>query len=82
MEYESEYDHGDSWIQDITILGKELQNVRNDMAIPPQLKVNFGGESDWEDCKCVFKGKKADSSKDWYKTSCTNKDSKGLDPYK
>ncbi|TGO49387.1 hypothetical protein BCON_0211g00040 [Botryotinia convoluta] len=92
MEYE--YDHDDNWIQEITLLGKELKNVRNDMAIPPQLKVvcmageenpcaeDFGGESGWEDRKRIFKGKKVGSLKDWYKTSCANEDSKGLDPYK
>ncbi|TEY83836.1 hypothetical protein BOTCAL_0024g00450 [Botryotinia calthae] len=94
LEMEYEYDHGDSWIHEIIFLGKELKNVRKAMAIPPQLKVvcmageghpcaeDCGGEPGWEDLKRVFKGRKADSRKNWYKTSCANGDPKGLDPYR
>ncbi|ESZ91771.1 hypothetical protein SBOR_7841 [Sclerotinia borealis F-4128] len=94
VEIQYEYDHGDSWEHEIIFLGKENKNVRKAMLIPDKLKVvcmageghpcaeDCGGEPGWEDLKKVFKGRKADPRKDWYKDSCANGDPKGLDPYK
>jgi hypothetical protein len=96
VEVTYEYDHGDSWLHDITFLGRADPNLRKTLGVPDKLEAFcLGGEGHhaaedcgstpgWENLKNVFKKGRKDPEglKKWYKTRCANGDPKGLDPYK
>ncbi|KAF2666813.1 hypothetical protein BT63DRAFT_481285 [Microthyrium microscopicum] len=91
-----EYDHGDGWVHGIVFLGRADPSLRSVMNVPDDLEAcclggeghpaaeDCGGSSGWEYLKSVFKKGKKDPEglKEWYKTTCTNGDPKGLDPYR
>ena len=94
---EYEYDHGDSWTHNITLLGRADPGLHR-MAGGPNAPavLCFGGEGHpcaedcgsapgWKHLKEVFtkpRMKDPDDLKDWYKNECANGDPKGLDPWK
>lgn len=94
---EYEYDHGDSWTHQITLLGRADPSLHRTMGGPSAPSILcLGGEGHpcaedcgsapgWEHLKELFaKPRKRDSDdlKDWYKNQCANGDSEGLDPWK
>lgn len=94
---EYEYDHGDGWTHQITLLGRADPGLHRAMGGPDAPAVLcLGGEghpcaedcgsgAGWEHLKEIFtkpRKKDPDDLKDWYKTQCANGDPEGLDPWK
>ncbi|KAI4212705.1 MAG: hypothetical protein LQ351_004596 [Letrouitia transgressa] len=92
-----EYDMGDGWQHDITVLGRADPSLHAMLGVPEDEEVKVlclageghpcaedcGGEPGWEDLKGAFKKRNGDKSRrEWYKTMCSNGDRKGLDPWK
>jgi hypothetical protein len=91
------YDHGDGWEHEITLIGRPTPTSHKQMYLPDTIQVaclagqghpvaeDVGGVSGWEHLKELFakpKKKDEDKRKAWYKTFCANGDQKGLDPSK
>lgn len=91
------YDFGDGWEHDLTLIGRETPGSRALLSIPEGVKVfcmsgeghsvaeDCGGPPGWEELKDNFKRttrRGQDDRRDWYKKYCANGDPKGLDPYK
>ena len=95
VQIDYEYDHGDSWEHQITLLGRATKNLHRVVAADDIDGViclggeghpcaeDCGGAPGWEGLKEAFKKPRGDPElKNWYKTQCFNGDKKGLDPYK
>ena len=94
---EYEYDMGDGWVHQITLLGRAdpgLHWAVGGHEAPTMLCLSgeghpcaedCGSELGWEHLKELFakpKKKDPDDARDWYKNHCANGDSEGLDPWK
>ena len=94
-EIEYEYDHGDSWIHQLSLLGRATPGTNAQVGAPKDVKVlcltgqghaaaeDAGGMYGWDDLKDAFKHpRKADNREriDWYKSYCLN-GGKSLDPH-
>ncbi|KAI4159892.1 MAG: hypothetical protein LQ342_006220 [Letrouitia transgressa] len=92
-----EYDMGDGWQHDITVLGRADAGLHAMLGAPEEAEVKVlclsgeghpcaedcGGEPGWEGLKEAFKKRNGDKGlREWYKTVCSNGDRKGLDPWK
>lgn len=94
---EYEYDHGDGWTHQITLLGRAdpgLHRAVGGSDAPAVLCLggeghpcaeDCGSAPGWEHLKEIFtkpRKKDPDDLKDWYKTVCANGDPEGLNPWK
>lgn len=92
-----EYDMGDGWTHQITLLGRADPGLNRSMGgpgAPPILCLggeghpcaeDCGSAEGWENLKEIFtkaRKKDPDDLKNWYKKQCYNGDPKGLDPWK
>lgn len=90
-----EYDMGDSWEHQITLLGRADQQLHESIGGPGAPRglclsgeghpcaEDCGSAPGWKDLKATFKKVRGDKDlKEWYKKMCSNGDPKGLDPYK
>ena len=95
IQLQYEYDMGDSWQHQITLLGradKHLHESLGGKGAPKGLCLggeghpcaeDCGSEPGWQNLKDAFKKARGDKDlKEWYKRTCSNGDPKGLDPYK
>lgn len=95
IELTYEYDMGDGWTHQITLLGRADKGLNMALGGKDAPKVlclggeghpcaeDCGSEPGWENLKETFRKARGDKDlKNWYKTQCTNGDPKGLDPYK
>jgi hypothetical protein len=97
MRLEYEYDMGDGWTHQITVLGRANPGLHRSMAGPDAPAILcLGGEGHpcaedcgslpgWENLKEIFtmpRKKDPDNLKAWYKSMCANGDPTGLDPWK
>ena len=95
VEIEYEYDHGDSWGHQLSLLGRATPGTNAQFGAPNDVKIlcltgqghpaaeDAGGMFGWEDLKDAFKHpRKAESREriEWYKKGCLN-GAKSLDPY-
>ena len=94
-EIEYEYDHGDSWGHQLSLLGRATPGTNSQFGAPSDVKIiclsgqghpaaeDAGGMGGWEDLKDAFKHpRKAENREriEWYKNVCLN-GGKTLDPY-
>lgn len=94
-EIEYEYDHGDGWCHQLSLLGRATPGTNAQFGAPKDVKIlclggqghpaaeDAGGIGGWEDTKDAFKHpRKAESREriEWYKHMCLN-GGKSLDPY-
>ena len=92
-----EYDHGDGWTHQITLMGRAdpgLHRAMRGSDAPGVLCLggeghpcaeDCGSAPGWQNLKEIFtkpRKKDADDLKDWYKTTCANGDPDGLNPWK
>ncbi len=97
MRLEYEYDMGDGWTHQITLLGRADPGLHRAMGGPDAPAIlclggeghpcaeDCGSSPGWENLKEIFtkpRTKDPDNLKAWYKRTCANGDPKGLDPWK
>lgn len=94
-EIEYEYDHGDGWCHQLSLLGRATPGTNAQFGAPKDVEIlclvgqghpaaeDAGGIGGWEDTKDAFKHpRKAEHREriEWYRHMCLN-GSKSLDPY-
>jgi hypothetical protein len=97
MRLEYEYDMGDGWSHQITLLGRADPGLHRSMGGPDAPAIlclggeghpcaeDCGSEPGWQNLKEIFtkpRKKDPDDLKGWYKSMCANRDPDGLNPWK
>lgn len=95
VEIEYEYDHGDGWCHQLSLLGRATLGTNAQFGAPKDVKIlclggqghpaaeDAGGIGGWENTKDAFKRPRKAESRlriQWYKYMCLN-GGKSLDPY-